>query len=284
MSPRELRRTRTATRGRIDLAIPVTTPYHWSGIIRFLSARAIPGVESVTPERYRRTVRLGDITGSVEVRPPVGAQLPVSVELSDLAGLRETIERVGRIFDVNAATGPIGEVLAELDPTPGIRVPGAWDPFELTVRAVLGQQISVAAATTFAGRIAERFGDPLPDAGAARLFPTAAKLATVDLRQIGLTSARAEFLQSLARAAESGKLRFEGYASLEDAIAALCELDGIGPWTAHYIAMRALREPDAFPATDLALRKAGGNDVAKRAEQWRPWRAYAAMALWEKLA
>jgi 3-methyladenine DNA glycosylase/8-oxoguanine DNA glycosylase len=167
---------------------------------------------------------------------------------------------------------------------PGTRLPGCWDPFELGVRAILGQQISVAAATTLAGRLAALLGDPNPY---GLLFPSPRKLAGADIAKIGLPGRRADSLRSLAEAAATGRFGTPG-ATLEETIHALRELPGVGPWTAQYLAMRAFQEPDAFPSGDLALRKAAGNLTARqleqRAESWRPWRAYAAINLWRLYA
>jgi len=175
--------------------------------------------------------------------------------------------------------------------TRGIRVPGAWDPFELAVRAILGQQVSVAGARTLAGRLVEAFGRPLPGAAGGpltRLFPRASDLADAHLDGIGLTRARAATIRGLAQGVASGALDWDATGDLEDFVAKLTALPGIGPWTAHYVAMRALNEPDAFPAGDLGVRRAlaragrlpDESAVLARAEAWRPWRAYATFLLW----
>jgi AraC family transcriptional regulator of adaptative response / DNA-3-methyladenine glycosylase II len=282
VGPRRLRNSNGHGGGHICLRLPITTPYHWEGIIGFLGPRAIPGVELVSAESYRRAIQ----GGSIEVNRPDAGTLPVTIELSDLATLRDLIERCGRLFDIRADVAAIAGALRGLAPAPGIRVPGAWDPFELIMRAMLGQQISVAAATTLAGRIVERFGGRLPQEPPNRLFPSAAVLASAPLAGIGLPSARAESIRSVARAFAEGRLRLDQQQDLEQAVAHLCQFDGIGEWTAHYIAMRALRHPDAFPASDLGLRRAAGQipaqELDRRSQAWRPWRAYAAMTLWEK--
>ena len=177
---------------------------------------------------------------------------------------------------------------------PGTRRPGAWDPFEFAIRAVLGQQISVKAATTLAGRIAERFGPAIDQEGdeIGRFFPTAAEMAGADLSGLGLTRKRAETLETLIGAVADGSLSLEVGSDLDGFVDDLCRLPGIGPWTAHYIAMRGLSEPDAFPESDLGIIKALSPDGARlspsrlrdMAEPWRPWRAYAAMLLWQSLA
>jgi AraC family transcriptional regulator of adaptative response / DNA-3-methyladenine glycosylase II len=176
---------------------------------------------------------------------------------------------------------------------PGLRVPGAFDAFEMTVRAILGQQVSVRAATTLSGRLVARFGEPVetPHEELSRLFPTPETLAAAredDVAALGLPGARARGLLAVARAVAEGAVRLERHAEVDATMAALEELPGIGAWTAHYIAMRALRWPDAFPASDLGIRKALGGLTAKataeRAEAWRPWRAYAALHLWTSLS
>ncbi len=265
-TPRELRGKSGQARGSaITLTLPYRPPYNWAAVMRFLGPRAIPGVEEVTPEVYRRKLT----GGHVEVQPVRGANhLVARLELSSVRDLGAIAERLRRYFDTDAPITDIEEHLAR-DPrlapavkaNSGLRVPGAWDPFELTVRAILGQQVTVKGATTLAGRITSKFG----------CFPAPKLLAASDLAEIGLTRFRAQTLKGVAEAfAATPNL------SVED----LRGLAGIGDWTAQYIAMRAFNEPDAFPATDLGLMRAAGKDVAKLAEAWRPWRAYAAMHLW----
>jgi AraC family transcriptional regulator of adaptative response / DNA-3-methyladenine glycosylase II len=208
-------------------------------------------------------------------------------------------ERIRRLFDLGADPAAIARRLRRdprlarrLRQRPGIRVPGAWDGFELAVRAVLGQQVRVEAATRLSGRVVELYGRRLPGAGfgpgLTHVFPEPAALTFVSAARLGLPRRRAETLARLARAVAAGELRLDAATDLDAAVAALETLPGIGPWTAHYVAMRALREPDAFPAADLGLRRALGRPgrpatpdrVAALAEAWRPWRAYAAMLLW----
>ncbi len=207
------------------------------------------------------------------------------------------VQRVRRLFDLDADPLRIATDLGR-DPDlarlvaarPGVRVPGAWDPFELAVRAVLGQQVSVKGATTLAGRLVQTFGKPVETTGSQGLthrFPRADELADADLSGIGLPRARAATVRALAGAVASGELSLEGPGSL-DAMEELRSIEGVGDWTAQYVAMRALNEPDAFPAGDLGLRRAVSHvdrivtaaALARRAEAWRPWRAYAAMWLW----
>jgi AraC family transcriptional regulator, regulatory protein of adaptative response / DNA-3-methyladenine glycosylase II len=208
--------------------------------------------------------------------------------------------RLRALFDLDAQPTVIAECLGgdpllaeQLRARPGLRVPGAFEPFEMMVRAILGQQVSVRAATTLSGRVVERFGEPLdgPDAQLSRLFPSPETLAAAtedEVASLGLPGARARGLLAVARAVAEGRVKLDPHAEIEQALASLEELPGIGAWTSHYIAMRALRWPDAFPASDLAIRKALGGVTAKqavaRAESWRPWRAYAALHLWTSLS
>ncbi len=199
------------------------------------------------------------------------------------------VERVKRVFDVAADPAVIADHLA-VDPLlknawsahAGIRVPGAWDPFELAVRAILGQQISVRAATTIAGRVATRWGSPVEaGAGLDRLFPTAAQLRNAPIEEAGVIASRARAIRALAGAVHDGTLVFDAASGLD----ALRAIPGIGEWTTQYVAMRALNEPDAFLCGDLVLRKMAGNcsprELDARSQPWRPWRAYAVMLLWQ---
>jgi AraC family transcriptional regulator of adaptative response / DNA-3-methyladenine glycosylase II len=204
------------------------------------------------------------------------------------------LERVKRLFDLHADPAAIETVLGELAvERPGLRVPGSFDGFEMAVRAVLGQQISVAGASTLAGRMALRFGVPVktPLPALTHLFPAPQKIASApvdDIGRLGITGQRAKTLIALAKAMASGELRLEPGNRIEDTFVLLKQIPGIGEWTAQYIAMRALSWPDAFPHTDLGIRKALGTNDAKKilalAEKWRPWRAYAALHLWTKHA
>jgi len=265
-------------------------PYDWDAVLGFLAARATPGVESVSGSHYRRTIAIGEKTGSITVSPAGdGPALMLEVRFGDPRALLAIVERVRRMFDLGADPAVIAEQLSG-DPLlrrafaahPGIRTPGAWDPFELSVRAILGQQISVRAATTIAGRVAVRWGTPIEGTGGlGRLFPTAAQLADAPLEEAGIVSARAATLRSLARGVCDGTVVFDGVNTLP----ALSAITGIGDWTAQYVAMRALNEPDAFLSGDLVLRRMAGGcsarELDRRSEQWRPWRAYAVMLLWQ---
>ncbi len=293
--PRELRKERQAVpgAGSCTLQLRFRPPYDYGALLEFLRRRAIPGVEYVAGDAYRRTFLMGGGAGWLEVRPNGLNALTLRVERAGSTELLHIAGRVRRLFDLDADPLPIGEVLSG-DPVlrkfasarPGLRVPGAWDGFELGVRAILGQQVSVAGASTLSGRVAARFGRPVPfDVdGLTHTFPTAGELAEVDLA-IGIPAARAEAIREFARATASGEAAFHGGVDTADLVELLCAIRGIGPWTAQYIAMRALSDPDAFPADDLALLRATGEKTAKamerRAEPWRPWRAYAAMHIWQ---
>jgi AraC family transcriptional regulator, regulatory protein of adaptative response / DNA-3-methyladenine glycosylase II len=298
-APRELRRGKSPT-AVLQLKLPFIPPYDWTTLISFLSKRSIPSVESITMQSYRRTIVIDGIHGWVEVQP-VKAQnyLLATIQFPQMTQLATIVERLRRLFDLNADTREIGLVLGQdvrlkgaIAAAPGLRVPGAWDGFELAVRAILGQQVSVAAATTLSGRVAAAFGEPVkfdpPIAGLTHIFPTPEGIATADLSGLGITQARISAIVGLAQTLIDRPTLFQPYSSLDTAVKTLCELRGIGEWTAHYIAMRALREPDAFPATDLVLMKAlsmGDRKITKaeceaRSEPWQPWRAYVAMHLW----
>ena len=301
--PRELRRGRRAAADAdaldLSLRLPYRPPLDFGAFLAFFAPRATPGVESVEGGVYRRTLALGDARGSVEVRADGSAhQLLARVRLDSPAPLIDVTERLRRIFDLGADPEEISTQLRRdrrltrrLERRPGVRVPGSWDGFELAVRAVLGQQVSVKGATRLAGRLVEAYGEPAPETGdpaLSRLFPRADALAEADPARLGIPRARAGAIAALARAVARDELRLDGSADLDESLARLQELPGIGPWTAQLIAMRALGEPDALPAGDLGLRRGLGRagdlasaaEVEARAEAWRPWRAYGAMLYW----
>jgi AraC family transcriptional regulator of adaptative response / DNA-3-methyladenine glycosylase II len=268
-------------------------PYHWQGMLDFLAARATPGVEMVESGTYRRTISIHGFDGYFEVTlHPDEDALLVRIELANPHSLFFVVERIRAMFDLNADWATIVQSLKsdpaladQLKADPGLRVPGCWNGFELATRAILGQQITVKGATSLAGRIASAFGKPVSGpAGLTHIFPAPEVLADAKLANIGLTGARAETIRSLARAVSSGRVKFEGIVDSDAFLDRLCEIPGIGKWTAQYVAMRALGEPDAFPSSDLGLLRALGlgspRDLEHRAEVWRPWRAYAAMYLW----
>ena len=304
--PNALRRTgvteeSAATTGAVTVKLGYRPPYDWDAILSFLAARAIPGIEVVADGRYARTIAIGEERGMLIVEPAEKNCLKAIVRFPTLTRLPVIIARVRRVFDLAADPVAIGAHLSQ-DPVlapivatrPGLRVPGAWDGFELAVRAVLGQQITVSAATRLAGRLVSSHGESIADPaglyhGLTHVFPTPRRLAQADLAAIGMPKARRSALSALAAAVDADKLIFGPRRSLEEAVAQLRSLAGIGEWTAQYIAMRELREPDAFPAADIGLMRAmrdssglrpSAAELLRHAERWRPWRAYAALHLW----
>lgn len=284
----------------ITLKLRYRPPYDWDAMIGFLRLRAIPQVEAVSDGQYARTIAIGPDMGTVAVRPAGPDQLAVQVRFPRTDALPNILSRVKRVFDLGADPAVIGAHLS-VDPSlaeriaarPGLRVPGAWDGFELAIRAILGQQITVPAAVRLAGKLAAQYGQPLPEAwgqpGLTLAFPSAERLAGEDLSTLGMPGARARALTAMAAASVADPALFGPRQDLDSAIAALKALPGVGEWTAQYIAMRQLREPDAFPAADIglmrALEDAAGQrptpaQLLARAEAWRPWRAYAALHLW----
>jgi AraC family transcriptional regulator, regulatory protein of adaptative response / DNA-3-methyladenine glycosylase II len=271
--------------GALTLRLQHRRPYAVAPMIGWLAARAIPGLEEVDDEGYRRV-----IDGRIVDLQPLGdaGHVLARVQVGDVAGVADLVARCRRLLDLDADPLAVDDVLsrdrrlaASVRAHPGLRVPGAVDGFELAVRAVLGQQVSVAAARTFAGRLVEQCGKPLdaPRGTLTHSFPAAETLAEHPLDGIGLTRSRTDTLRGLAHAVASGRLALDATADRDEARARLGELPGIGPWTVEYVAMRALRDPDAFPASDLVLRRVLQADP-RRSESWRPWRAYAAMHVW----
>lgn len=314
---------RAARSPELNLLLPYRPPYDWPAMLDFLGRRAIEGLERVEGGVYRRTLRLGDALGKApgkasEKAPekasgqapgdehgevavshaPEAASLRVSIRLPRLAALPGVIARLRGLFDLQADPETIRRALerdATLAPLvrarPGLRVPGCWDTFEASVRAILGQQVSVLEATRLARRFVERLGDEVAGEtpGLTRLFPLPERVVPDAVEALGVPGARAGALVRLAETYRREPRRFERSLSLDDTIGRLCALPGIGDWTAHYIAMRALGENDAFPAADAALRRVLAVDGVRpdaralrlRAEAWRPWRAYAVMHLWQ---
>jgi AraC family transcriptional regulator of adaptative response / DNA-3-methyladenine glycosylase II len=271
-------------------------PFQWGALLAFLRPRATPGVEVVASGCYRRTIALGGLSGSVEVALlEKRDELAVRIRFPDPRHLFLVIERIRGMFDLNADPAVIAAELGEdgllapfLAVEPGLRVPGSWDGFELSVRAILGQQVTVAGASTLCGRLVQAYGTPVAAGpGLTHLFPSPEALAQADGSTLGVPRARTETIRALARAVSEGRLSFNGVLDVNAFLARLRGISGIGDWTAQYVAMRALGEPDAFPAGDLGLLRATGlrswRQLAHRAEAWRPWRAYAAMYLWRML-
>jgi AraC family transcriptional regulator, regulatory protein of adaptative response / DNA-3-methyladenine glycosylase II len=284
--------------GEIDLLLRYQPPYDWPAMLDFLRRRAIPGIERVTENCYARTLQLDGAAGTVTVRPGDGHALRATVRFPKLSALPMIIARLRRVFDLAADPAPIAAHLAK-DPAlaplvkarPGLRVPGAWDGFELAIRAVLGQQITVVAAARLAGRLVAAHGERLtePDGDLTHVFPRPDALARADLTSLGMPRTRAMALSAVAAAALADPHLFDATCGLEDAITRLRSIRGVGEWTAQYIALRQLREPDAFPAADIGLIRAMANrdgcalsssKLLDRANPWRPWRAYAAQHLW----
>jgi AraC family transcriptional regulator, regulatory protein of adaptative response / DNA-3-methyladenine glycosylase II len=275
--------------------VNVTTPYDWDGLLRFLHTRSIGAVEHVHEGRYRRSLRAGERAGWIDIGYAAGeTELDVKISPS-LRGARRAVHAlIGHALDtaVDPATiaGVLGELAAE---TPGLRVPGAFDGFEIAVRAVLGQQITVKAAITLAKRFAERFGEPIetPYPEVTRVFPRPGDVADAtvdDIARLGIIGARARTILALSHLMQNGSLELHPGADREATIAVLRSIRGIGEWTADYIAMRALDDPDIFLHGDLGVQKALGHRSPKLAyaagEAWRPFRSYAVMHLWRRLA
>jgi AraC family transcriptional regulator, regulatory protein of adaptative response / DNA-3-methyladenine glycosylase II len=285
----------------VVLVLPYAPPYDWDAMIGFLAARAIAGIEAIDGhERYRRSIAMDGARGVINVEPEKRKRgLRVTIRFPRIASLASIVRSVRRVFDLGADPQAIGEDLAH-DPLlaaliarhPGLRVPGAWDGFEVAVRAMLGHQITVAAGVKLAGKLVAAYGDPLGPGhgqGLTHTFPTPLRIAGANLRSLGMPAARAQALCSLASAAAMQPDLFSPTQTVEAACAKLHSLPGVGEWTAQYIAMRALRDPDAFPAADIGLmraltpphgRRPSASDILARAEAWRPWRAYAAQHLW----
>jgi len=302
MAPREVRRREPAGGGgTLSLRLGFRPPYDFAAMLDFLRGRALPGVEVVDATSYLRVVGDGAAPGWLRVSAPRGGEHALALELHGIAPaqLLGVVERVRRMFDLDADPRAIGDVLARdprlralLRKRPGLRLPSGWDGFEIALRAVVGQQVSVAAARTLTARIVGHFGTPVPESFAAlglrRTFPAADAIAGADLAGLGLTAARASAIRAIAAALADGRVDFRPERTLDDFVARWTALPGIGPWTAQYIAMRALGHPDAFPAEDLVLRKHVPGDGSRlttkallaRAEQWRLWRAYAVVQLW----
>lgn len=304
MAPRELRRQRAAIGQGLVLRLGYRPPYDFAAMLEFLRGRALPGIERVDEQGYARVFGSAEAPGYLRLSAWPGRAHALRLELHSPqpAQLLDVVTRLRRMFDLDAEPDAIASVLSQdeqlkkaLQARPGLRLPSGWDGFEIAVRAILGQQVSVAAARTLAARLAQRFGTPLaaPVApGLDHLFPSPAALADADLACIGLTRARAETVRGVARALLDGRVDFAPERTLDEFVERWVALPGIGAWTAHYIAMRALGHPDAFPAEDLILRRAaaGGDkplsarELRARAEAWRPWRAYTVIHLWRGAA
>ncbi len=304
-SPTRLRRGGKSQSGQEGICIRLNyrPPFDWRTMLKFFALRAIPGVESVAATGYRRSFGLEGVSGHLQLEfAGPGNSARLRIFYPDSSRLLQIVERVRQQFDLRADSARIDSYLSSADPQlaaiiascPGIRVPGSWDGLEIAVRAIVGQQVSVQAATTLMGRLVARTGvefpEAVPQSGGVicRLFPGAARLADADLTGLGITAQRIAAIQSLARSVADGELEFDGIVDPGGFSRKLCLVRGIGEWTAQYIALRALRDPDAFPHGDLILRRAltagaaplSPRRLLTRAEPWRPWRAYAVMLLW----
>ncbi|MGB8536361.1 MAG: AlkA N-terminal domain-containing protein [Acidobacteriaceae bacterium] len=302
--PRALRRKSTPREEEKDIVLRLRyrAPYDWENMLAFLRARAIPGVEVVEFGRYLRTVEVDGEVGSIAVAHlPKKQSLEVSIRFPEVKSLPAMVARVRRLFDLGADIETIDKHLSA-DPAlarlvtlrPGLRAPGGWDGFEIAVRAVLGQQITVIAGRRLAGELVRLHGRPVPQASQihpalSHVFPAAGRLAAASFIGLGMPASRLATLKAVAEAAVADANLFRAFGGVEETVARLKAIRGIGEWTAQYIALRAVREMDAFPATDIGLlRGAAAIDGAAvtpanllgRAESWRPWRAYAAQHLW----
>lgn len=304
-NPSDLRRREEpalAGLGGITLRVSHRLPFDAASLLDYLGRRAVPGVETVIDGRYRRTVALGRSVGTIELEPLAGTRTSrLRLRLDDLRDLTLVVQRCRQLLDLDVDPAAVTDVLGA-DPVlaplvaanPGLRVPGTIDGWEIAVRAVLGQQVSVTAARTLAGRLARSLGTPLdePERHLTHLFPRPETVAGADLGALGITRARADTLRGLATAVAGGEVPLDRGADRQGVEERLLALPGIGPWTASYIAMRALGDPDAFLPGDLGVRRAAealGLDANPRrlalyAERWRPWRAYAVLYLWQSLS
>ena len=307
-APSALRRKRSTgqpTASVADVGVTVRLryrpPYDWATMLSYLDARAIEGVEEIAGGIYRRTVSSDGHLGVVEVaHEPSHNNIVATVCFPSVRALPAILARVRRVFDIGADVETISAHLSH-DPflaplvarRPGIRAPGGWDGFELAVRAILGQQVTVGAARQLAGRLVHLCGEAMPattrDRELTHTFPSPERVVAVDLRGLGMPAARRHAVRTLAQNAIADPHLFKPFGTVEEAIARLRSIPGIGEWTAQYIALRALREPDAFPATDVGLLRGAATRTGvrptpaallRRAEPWRPWRAYAAQHLW----
>jgi AraC family transcriptional regulator, regulatory protein of adaptative response / DNA-3-methyladenine glycosylase II len=302
-TPRELRaRRRVADRlvadGGLRLRLGFTGPLDWEAMLGYLAARAISGVERISEGVYRRTVVLDGDPGAIELVRGGSDNLILTAHLPHWGGLIHVVQQVRRLFNLDVDLDGANRLLGG-DPTlgsriasmPGLRPPGTWDPFEVGVRAIIGQQVTVTGAGTIIARLVSRHGSPVPglgQLGLTHVFPSAEVLATADLGGTGLTGARMAAISNFAAAVAGGSIRLDGSQTLDDQVTALIGVPGLGPWTAHYLALR-MGEADAFPSTDLGLRRSlealtqvpvTPREVAGMAERWRPWRAHAAIHLW----
>lgn len=304
-SPKELRKgvrgTKRNTEDGIRVRLTYRPPLDWRSMLAYLEYRKIPGVEHINIEQnaYYRTIAIGESVGDICVQfSEQEHSVLLQINFPDTRQLYHIVEKVRLLFDLRADSEEI-EKFFKNDPllkavvkkNPGTRVTGCWDGLEVTVRAILGQQVTVKAATTLAGRVAERYGESYACASAKlnRIFPTAQTLASAELDGMGIVGQRITAIKEVAVQIASGAIVFDGVLETDEFVSRVCEIKGIGDWTAHYIALRVLNDPDAFPYSDLILRRAATNNqetltpkaLLQLAERWRPWRAYAVILLWK---
>jgi AraC family transcriptional regulator of adaptative response / DNA-3-methyladenine glycosylase II len=307
MAPRQVRgggRRIMASATTVTLALDVRQPYDAEAMLDFLRTRAIAGMEHVGTDTYARVIAF-DTTpqrsfGFLRFHLPRPGAERARLELGNVppGKLLDVVRRVRRMFDLDADPNAIRRALSRdahlaslCRRQPGLRIPSGWDGFEIAVRAVLGQQVTIAAARTLAARIVERYGDPvhaaLPD-GLGVAFPAPPRLAQARFQGMGILPARAATLRRIARALQLGRVGFSPAQRLDEFVQSWCAIQGIGIWTANYLALRALGHPDAFPSNDIVLlkalsgtsRRATPQELEARAAHWRPWRAYAALHIW----
>lgn len=302
MTPSALRRhAGPVPAGQPVLRLAYRPPLDFAAMLAFLARRSLPGIEQIHAQSYRRVVVIDGRASVIGVRAcPRRHELLLELGDTAAAAIPAVLARVRQVFDLDADLATVHACLQHepllaqgIAARPGLRIPGGWDGFEVAVRAVLGQQVSVAAATTLARRLVDAFGTALPGmpAGLDRQFPSPAQLCQAPLEQIGLPRSRAATLRGLANACAQGQLDFGRARPLQAFIDQATALPGIGPWTAQYIALRALGQPDAFPAGDLVVQQVLGQgqrlsqaQAEQRSQHWRPWRAYAVLHLWHLAA
>lgn len=305
-SPKQLRelsrRNKTTDVPGIVLRFHYRPPYDWRALLEFLAYRSIPGVEDVSATSYARTIALDGKTGDFEIEFIDGKHaVDVRINFPDSRQLYHIVDRVRSLLDLRADSAQIDRYLARdklLKPMvkrfPGLRVPGCWDGFEVAVRAILGQQVTVKAASTLVSRIAARYGKPYVcnNPKLTHVFPSAATLCDADMDNMGIVGQRIAAIRQVAAHVAANTLRIDRRTDTEDFVQGICVIKGIGEWTAYYIAMRALGDPDAFPYSDLILRRAAAapdteltsKQLLQRATAWQPWRAYAVILLWRNYA
>lgn len=275
--------------GSLHLQLSYRPPYAWNNMINFLKHRAVVGMELVEGESYQRLITYGEVRGWFKAKLVENNKIAIEFKLNQNANILELVTRIKNIFDLDADPFRIEQALQEdqqlapwLKQHPGLRIPGGWDGFELAIRAVIGQKISVKGARTLLTRLVDLCGEQQTlDASLplAKFFPSPENILAADLSKIGLPAARIETLKTLAREVAHKNLVLDGTEDFEETCKKLLAIKGIGPWTVEYIAMRALRNPNAFPETDLAIQKKI-TYLKLNPKKWTPWRAYAAILLW----